>query len=239
VREAFWKQAPRVAEVLASLRASRIFLAPLFISEAYFSEQVIPRALGLRDEGQGELTRVQRRGSQTLAYCKPVGTHEGMTTVLLARAREVVEQHPFPRAPKCNETALFIAGHGTEQDENSRRAVERQVEQIRGLKLYASVHAVFLEEEPCVSSCYQIAQASNIVMVPFFISDGLHVREDIPVMLGEAERLVQQRLRNGQPTWRNPREVKGKRVWYAACAGSAPQIAEVILERVREAAAWT
>jgi sirohydrochlorin cobaltochelatase len=211
---------------------------PLLISEGYFSEQVIPRALGLRDEGQGESARVQRRGSQTLVYSKPVGTHERMTTVLLARAREVVEKHPFPRAPSCNETALFIAGHGTEQDENSRRAVERQVELIRGLKLYASVHAVFLEEEPRVSSCYQIAQASNIVIVPFFISDGLHVREDIPVMLGEAEPLVQQRLRNGQPTWRNPREVKGKRVWYSSSAGSAPQIAEVILERVREAAVW-
>jgi sirohydrochlorin cobaltochelatase len=224
--------------VLASLSPSRIFLVPLFISEGYFSEQVIPRALGLRDEGQGEFARVQRRDSQTLLYCKPVGTHERMTAVLLARAREIVGKHPFPRAPRCNETALFIAGHGTEEDENSRGAIERQVELIRGLNLYASVHAVFLEEEPRVSSCYQIAQAGNIVIVPFFISDGLHVREDIPVMLGEAERLVQQRLRNGQPMWRNPTERKGKRVWYSCSAGSEPQIVEVILERVREAAVW-
>ena len=239
VREAFWKQKPQLTEVLATLRPSRIFLVPLFMSEGFFSEQVIPRALGLPDAGTGEFRRVLRRGVQTLRYCKPVGTHERMTAVLLARAREVLEQHPFPRAPRPEETALFIAGHGTEQDENSRRAVEQQAEAIRGLNLYASVHAVFLEEEPRVSRCYQIAQAGNMVVVPFFIGDGLHVRADIPVLLGEAERLVRERLANGRPAWRNPTELKGKRVWYSASAGSEPRIAEVILERVREAAAWS
>ena len=73
-------------------------------------------------------------------------------------------------------------------------------------------------------------------MVPFFISDGLHSYEDIPVMLGEPERVVQERLKSGQPTWRNPTERKGKRLWYSASIGTEPLIADVILERVREAA---
>ncbi len=73
-------------------------------------------------------------------------------------------------------------------------------------------------------------------MVPFFISDGLHAREDIPVMLGEPAEVVQERLRRGEPTWRNPTEKHGKRVWYASSIGTEPHIADVILERVREAA---
>jgi len=72
--------------------------------------------------------------------------------------------------------------------------------------------------------------------VPFFISDGLHTQEDIPVLLGEAKRTVEQRLAAGQPTWRNPTEKNGKLVWYSPSVGSAPELAEVILERVREAA---
>ena len=68
------------------------------------------------------------------------------------------------------------------------------------------------------------------------ISDGLHTREDIPVKLGEPEKRVQQRLNNGQPTWVNPTERQGKRVWYSASIGTEPFVAEVILERVREAA---
>ena len=77
-----------------------------------------------------------------------------------------------------------------------------------------------------------------LVMVPFFISDGLHSREGIPVMLGEPERVVQERLKNGQPTWRNPTGRDGKLLWYSRSVGSEPLIAEVILERVRQASAF-
>jgi sirohydrochlorin cobaltochelatase len=157
-----------------------------------------------------------------------------MTEVLLARARGIVEQFPFPGAPKPSETALFIAGHGTGNNENSRKAIEDQAGFIRARGLYAEVHAVFMEEEPRVGDCYKLAQARNIVMAPFFISDGMHSNEDIPVMLGAPKKIVQERLKAGQPTWRNPTEREGKRIWYTASVGSEPGIADVILERVRE-----
>ena len=236
VLECFWKIEPSICAVLRGVFAPRVFIVPVFISEGYFTEEVIPRELGLRSRDQADFARVQKRGTQTLYYCGPVGTHDSMTPVLLARAREVVERHPFPRRPRAAETALFIAGHGTSNNENSRKAIERQVEILRQRKEYAEVHAVFMEEEPRVSDCYKITTAKNIVMVPFFISDGLHSYEDIPVMLGEPESVVQQRFKAGQPTWQNPAEKNGKRVWYSASIGNEPHIADVILERVTEAA---
>lgn len=237
VHEAFWKQEPQIKTVLAGVAAPRVFIAPLFISEGYFSEQIIPRELGFPGEREGDSSRVQQRGAQKLHYCRVIGTHDSMTNVLLARAREVVTKHPFPRAPKTLDTALFIAGHGTEQNENSRKAIERQAELIRAMNLYAQTETVFMDEEPRIGDCYQFARTKNIVVVPFFISEGMHAREDIPVLLGEPKRLVEQRLLNNKPTWRNPTERNGKRVWYAASIGSEPLIADVILERVREAAA--
>ena len=157
-----------------------------------------------------------------------------MTDVILARTREVMAKYPFPRAPKPKDITLFIAGHGTERNENSRQAIERQVELIRAQQLYAAVHAVFMEETPSIAESYVLTQTRNLVVVPFFISDGLHTVEDIPVLLGEPERIVRQRLAAGQPTWRNPTERNGKLVWYATAVGTEPGIAEVILERVRE-----
>lgn len=236
VTECFWKIEPSVSGVLRGVFASRVFVVPLFISEGYFTEEVIPRELGFCERDQKQFSRVQQRGQQTLFYCGPVGTHDSMTSVLLARAREVVEKHPFPCAAKPEETTLFIAGHGTGNNENSRKAIERQVELIQGMKTYSAVHPVFMEEEPRIADCYTVAQTKNIVMVPFFISDGLHSYEDIPVMLGESARVVQERYKGGQPTWRNPTEKHGKRVWYAASIGNEPNIANVIMERVREAA---
>jgi sirohydrochlorin cobaltochelatase len=233
VREAFWKQEPQIKKVLADISARRIFIAPLFISEGYFASEVIPRELGF--SGHSPLVT----GQSSLFYCLPVGAHDSMTGVILARAKEVADQFPFPRAPKPAETTLFIAGHGTERNPGSRRAIERQVELIRAQKNYEDVHAVFLEEDPRIGDCYSLAQMKNIVVVPFFISDGLHTQEDIPVLLGETPKNVRQRLASGQPTWRNPSEHKAKRVWYASAVGSEPRLADVILERVREASDQT
>jgi sirohydrochlorin cobaltochelatase len=231
VREAFWKQEPQVKKVLAEVSAPRIFIAPLFISEGYFASEVIPRELGFEYPDRLSLVTDQT----SLFYCRPVGSHESMTRVILSRAAEVIKKFPFPRPPKPLETTLFIAGHGTERNKNSRVAIERQVELIRAQNFYAGVHAIFMEEAPRIADCYQIAPTKNLVVVPFFISDGLHAVEDIPVLLGEAERTVKQRLAAGQPTWRNPTEKNGKFVWYAPSVGTEPLVAEVILERVREA----
>ena len=239
VAECFWKAEPQICAVLRGIVAPRVFVVPLFISDGYFTEEVIPRELGLCAKGQKDYARIQQRGAQTIHYCGAIGTHPSMTSVLLARARDVVDNHPFPRAPKPEETTLFIAGHGTGNNENSRKIIEHQVELIRAMNVYAAVHPVFMEEEPRIADCYTLAQTKNIVMVPFFISDGLHSFEDIPVMLGEPARVVQERYKNGQPTWRNPTEKNGERVWYSASIGNEPHIADVILERVRESAGAT
>ncbi len=235
VREAFWKQEPEVLKVLPELVQPRIFIVPLFISEGYFSESVIPSALGF--PGSDPAERRRRDGERTLFYCRTVGSHPSMTNLLLSRASRVIEQFPFPRAPKTADVSLFIAGHGTEKDPKSREAIDRQVDLIRERKLYAVVEPIFLEQDPRIPTCYETAPTKNIVVVPFFISDGLHVQEDIPVLLGEPERIVQQRMQTGQSTWRNPTERHGKRVWLAPSVGTEPLMAEIILERVREAVA--
>jgi sirohydrochlorin cobaltochelatase len=229
VRAAFWKQEPQIKTVLAEMAAPRIFIVPLFISEGYFSDQIIPVALGF------DASRITHHASRLLIYCKPVGTHDRMTEVILSRAAEVVRQFSFPRAPKPAETTLFIAGHGTGRNANSRQAIARQAELIRAQKIYAGVHDILMEEAPRIGDCYALAETRNMVVVPFFISDGLHVVEDIPVLLGEPERLVKERHAAGQPTWRNPTEKHGKLVWYSPSVGTEPLLADVILERVCEA----
>ncbi len=236
VREAFWKQPPQIKDVLAGIQALRVIIVPLFISEGYFSDVVIPKELGFGD-AEGEAARVLQRGEQTLIYCKPVGSHPSMTDVLLSRATKVVAKFPFPRAPRPKDITLFIAGHGTERNPNSRKPVDLQVEMIRAKDLYADVQAVFMDEDPRITAVHALAQTKNVVVVPFFISDGLHVQEDIPVMLGAPARMVRKRLNEGKPPWRNPTEAKDKLIWFSASVGSEPHIADVILERAREGAA--
>ena len=231
VRAAFWKQEPQIKTVLAEISAPRVFIVPFFISEGWFSTEVIPTELGFPS-----VPSAIHHSPSSLHYCRPVGSHDLMTTVILARAQEMADQFPFPRAPKPVDTTLLIAGHGTERHANSRKTVERQVELIHALNAYADVGAVFMEEEPFIKGCWQNVQTKNIIVVPFFISDGLHAVEDIPVLLGEPERLVKERHAAGQPTWRNPTERDGRRIWYSPSVGTEPLLADVILERALEAA---
>src|SRR5262245_6958891 len=70
VREAFWKQEPQVKQVLAEISAPRVFIVPLFVSEGYFANEVIPRELGFG------LTRTINYQLSTINYCKPIGTHD-------------------------------------------------------------------------------------------------------------------------------------------------------------------
>jgi sirohydrochlorin cobaltochelatase len=233
VTEAFVQQDPSLAGVLRRVFSQRVFIVPLFIAEGWVTEQAVPAQIGLCDS-TGGFPRAQHRGGRHLFYCRPVGSHPAMTNVLEARAREVIAQHPFPVAPGPSSTCLAVVGHGTEYSSGSRKAVERQVELLRQQGEYAEVHGFFLDEAPQVSEVWQRAAVNNVVVVPFFISDGLHTLEDIPRMLGESPEAIGERLSAGCSPWRNPTERHDKRLWYAKAVGTEPLLAEVILERVRE-----
>jgi sirohydrochlorin cobaltochelatase len=252
VRVAFFKIEPRMGSALAEIRTPRIFVVPLFVSEGYFTRQAIPCELGLPAGSQAQTPCVVHLGGREVHYCAPVGTHPLMTEIILARAAvmmcgEAVAPVPLPigwgegarRAgegrPLLPDTALVIAGHGTELNPDSRKSIERQVEQIAARYIFAEVHPAFLEEEPRIADVARFVKAERIVVVPFFMSDGLHVCEDIPVLLGEAKELVQARLKAGEWPWRNPTERHGKRIFYTRGVGGEPGIADVILERVRVA----
>jgi sirohydrochlorin cobaltochelatase len=236
VSEAFWKQAPFLHDVWRNVSSPEVFVVPLMISEGYFTTEVIPLELGLTRHRNSPLARVHCNRGRLIRYTLPIGTHPGITSALLARAQTAFPMDSIHQPCRPSQTALFIAGHGTSRHENSRRSIEQQVERIRALQIYAEVHAVFMEEKPRIDEIYALTRKPDIIVVPFFISDGLHVQEDIPILLGESEASVHESLARGDPTWLNPTLRAGKRVWFTTSIGTEPYLADVILERIREIA---
>ena len=174
---AFWKEEPSLRDAIflfdpESIR--QVYVVPNFISEGYFTQTVIPRELELN----GPTTK--RSSGQIWKYCEPVGNHPAMTELLLRRAREV--------APGVDpaETTLLIVAHGTDLNENSAVAAKREAEKIRALGKCGAVLNVYMEEPPLVSEWRTLTKTANVVVVPFFISDGLHSYEDIPQLIGIA-----------------------------------------------------
>src|ERR1700749_2761403 len=170
---AFWKEEPSLRQVLHMIDADDIYVVPNFISEGYFTRTVIPRELELTGP-------VTQRDGRTIKYCEPVGSHARMTELLLRRAAEVAPGLPPEK------TSLFIVGHGTDLNDNSAVAAKREVERIAAQGRYAEVLNAYMEEEPLIAKWDEHATQPNVVVVPFFIADGLHSYEDIPVLLGIA-----------------------------------------------------
>ena len=211
----FWKEEPSLRDALLFFPDEAIrdvYVVPNFISEGYFTRTVIPRELELT----GPETR--RASGQAWRYCKPAGSHERMSELLLQRAREVA-----PEIPEA-ETALLIVGHGTGLNDNSAAAAKHQAEIIRALNRYAAVLNVYMEEPPLVSDWLKLTRTRNVVVVPFFVSDGLHSDEHIPALLG-----ISSQSPNGQHG--NPHEIQGRSLFYSTAIGTDPKFAEVIIEQ--------
>jgi sirohydrochlorin cobaltochelatase len=217
---AFWKEEPSMREVLYSVESRRVYIVPLFISEGYFTLDVIPREFGL--EGA-----VSRRDDREIRYCSPVGVHPSMTNLLVKRAAEVA-----PGVPR-EETTLLIVGHGTSLNDQSAQAIKDQVAFIserRDLG-FAAVKATYMEEPPLISEWKELSETPNVVVVPFFIADGLHSYEDIPVMLGVEDEPVG--AASKQDVFRkNPYRVGNRRLYYSSAIGTEPMMADVILDQV-------
>ena len=222
----FWKEEPSMRDALLMFQESgvkQVFVVPNFISEGYFTQTVIPRELEL----SGRVT--ERIDGQVWNYCEPVGNHASMTELLLQRAREVA-----PGVPE-SETSLLIVGHGTNLNDNSAIAAKREVEAIRQMNRYAAVLNTYMEEAPLISDWAKLTDTPHVVVVPFFIADGLHSYEDIPVLLGiEAAPAgsASQRQRAGEVFRQNPHHLHGRSLYYASAIGTDARFADVILEQV-------
>ncbi|NHN60541.1 CbiX/SirB N-terminal domain-containing protein [Halorussus rarus] len=228
VRPAFWKEAPSFREVCHTVDADEAVVVPLFVSEGYFVEQVLPRefALGERDRGED---------GPTFRYADPVGTHPAMTDVIAERAERLLAGEAAdataddagPVAPE--DAALAVVGHGTERNPNSADAVYQHVEALRERSDFAEVDALFMDEAPYVEDVREEFDADEIAVVPLFVADGFHTQDEIPELLGLTDD-----PRSGYPV---PATVEDRRIWYASAVGTDPLVVDVVLERAAEAGA--
>jgi sirohydrochlorin cobaltochelatase len=219
VRCCFWKEEPSMRDVLHGITSKNVFLVPNFISEGYFTQTIIPQEFAL----DGPITR---RPGMSLFYCEPVGNHPSMTSVLLKRAEET--------APGINpqEISLLIVGHGTKMNTRSALAVKKQVSLINEMGLYGEVRYAFMEEEPFIKNWAVMTSMQHVVVIPFFISDGLHSYQDIPVLLGMRDELGSP-LSAAQVFDHAPHHLRGKTLYYGSAIGTDPMMASVILDQVK------
>jgi sirohydrochlorin cobaltochelatase len=207
VVECFWKEEPSMRHVLDTVESDEGYVVPAFISEGYFTQQVVPREFGL----EGPVTK---KGRKTVRYAGPLGTFEGMPDVILERVGDLMRGKEL-----SGRTALVLLGHGTDLNKNSGGVIYLNAERIRKRGIYDLVEVGFLDQEPEIGAVVERIAAQTIILIPVFIAEGWHTRETIPEDLGLT----------GEVTVR-----KDKTIFYGAPVGTHPSMANLIAARARQ-----
>jgi sirohydrochlorin cobaltochelatase len=208
VVECFWKEEPSMRHVLDTVEAEDVCVVPAFISEGYFTQQVIPRELGLTGP-------VTQNDGKTVRYAGPLGTFEGMADVILERAGDLLKGKEIPPGRR----ALVLLGHGTDLNKNSGGVIYLNAERTRERDLYDLVEVGFLDQVPEIGEVVENVEAENVVLIPVFIAEGWHTHETIPEDLSLT----------GEVTVR-----EDKTIYYGAPVGTHPSMAGLIAARARE-----
>lgn len=213
----FWKEEPSLRQVLRTARYRKVTVLPAFISEGYFTEEVIPRELGLCHQGRvpdGGVTETV--AGRTVHYLRPYGIHAAMTGVLLDRAREVCPTWAPER------TALVVLGHGTRRNPRSKEAIEAAARHAGATGLFARTAALYLDEPPHAADWRRHTGGLDVIMVPFFASEGWHTLDTMPAELGLSGPVS---------------HLDGRVVSYARPVGTHPAVGSVLTRLVQEAPA--
>ncbi len=166
VRTAFWKEEPSLSRAIDWFppAVDDITVVPIFISNGYFTGQVIPREMRL----SGPLSMVDGR---KVRYTSPIGAHPSLARVLVQRALE---------AGATGNEMLVVLGHGTPRDPRSAANTLLQAEAVRFLGVFREATAAFIDQDPNMRDIFAMTATRDIIMVPLFIADGWHVGQTIP-----------------------------------------------------------
>jgi sirohydrochlorin cobaltochelatase len=208
VHVAFLKEEPLIQDAWALIDSEKITIVPDFLAEGYFTRQVIPELLNLKNLPDG------------VTYCDPVGTHPLMGKLIEDAASDVLGDW------QAEDVSLLLVGHGSTKNSKSKESLLEHIKVLRETTDFAQIHDLWLEEDPFVSNWKQVTAKKKVIVVPFLLSDGQHGGWDVPEMLG---------LEKGGEVHGITHEVEGCKLRVTSALGSSSRFVDVIVAQGRTA----
>lgn len=215
VRVAFWKEQPSIADALAEVDAEHVIVVPYFMADGWFVTEALPAAIGLQHWPELGSERV---GGKEVAYTHAVGSHESVHEAVEALAREAAGDS------STEHVAVALVGHGTTRNTTSRFSAIAAGDALIATNHFAEVTNVFLDDEPGVKDIFE-TRSSEIIIVPFMVSDGPHVRVDLVRELGLTV----------MPEFGASVEVEDKSLTFSEPIGLSRQLLRAVTARIEEA----
>jgi len=163
--------APRIEDVVAGLRASPVFVVPLFMCRGVTYG-------ALRDR----LARLP--GSDRVVLCPELGSHPGLAGRVAAHAERALHELGW----RARETSLLLIGHGSRRNAASGRATARLASEVGKQGGFADTAAAYLEESPTIEEAVRACAGARVFAIGCFAEAGRHATEDVPRSLRQCGR---------------------------------------------------
>lgn len=212
VAAVFMKQEPLLNRALERVTASEVVIVPVFAGKGYYTDHLIPQAMGLTGP-------VTRRDGRVLRYTAPAGCHPRIPGLLACRADGVARAGGM--APK--DTSLLLIAHGSGRQGGAGETPRAIADAIAAMNHFAEVSLAFLEQAPFATEWRSLVRGRDVVALPLLVAQGMHASQDIPPLFG---------LTSGES---GPVEIDGRRVRLATGLGAEPDLVGIVAEMVATA----
>ena len=139
---------------------------PLFMTQGWFT---------------GENLRQRLSGTYGIRVLPPLGVEAGLPGLAVDLLHDVLAAQGW----KPQETALFIAGHGSGRSPNSARDTQSFAAALTGRTGMREVRLGYVEQAPFLADVAR-GLGAKAICLPFFAAKGGHVIDDIPQALDTA-----------------------------------------------------
>lgn len=214
VQTAYLKKAPFLDEAVAQAKEPVIVILPFFTSAGYFTRDYIPKKLGL----DGQLTR---REGRCLIYGEPTGMLPEVPAMIAQQVKTLIETHHLDP----NNLQIMVVGHGTSKNPDSGHRTREISAYLESLRLGQYYHTCFIEMEPFLKDWKSSIYKETLIVVPFFISPGLHASVDIPTEL--------KIYTDKSPCWKTgPYYQDSLTLWYLPCFGYEKCLSDYMIQQI-------
>ena len=188
IHVAFHYGFPSYRDVLSNIEAKRVIVIPLLTSRGYFWRYM-----------QSELTAgLEKSPGLEIKIEEPIGVDKHVAKLFAIRIRQRLRELAWE--PK--EVSVLVGGHGSRKSPTSRNSTFRLVDSLKqhfgtSRTLSPLISSGFVDDDPTLSESLKAITRPKLLVLPFLISNGPHVRSDIPKGLGLPEKTSRDQAMSG------------------------------------------
>lgn len=173
VTPAFLDGTPEMTSVLESLPPGSVNVVPVMTSEGYYLKKLPEKFSANRNFDQFDFS-----------ISPVVGIHGSWPCTIARRIKHHLQNHGLI----SSETTVLLIGHGTRRNPKSGQTTIDLKESL-ALRLVDTdpelrFEVAFLDQEPQLVATVRQLTTPNVIVIPFLISRGPHVTEDVPAAFG-------------------------------------------------------